>query len=255
MSTEPVADQVEQWMAWLDNEIAKLTRRREALTGVLAAYDSPPPATTGVKMTVTLLEGGGGGGNGGGGTKPKAAKKPKAVHKEPPASTTPPPKHRDRSDRNTGRRPGPKSDKPDYPVIAAEVIRMRATGESVATGLAAKFNVPLSTSKNWVHRCIELGLLPKEEARLKVIEDNTVSDTTEVAYDGPAVAASYLEAVRAGVRPVQNVADHFGVDRTVAADWIRRARDAGLLPPANEPQLPDGERREILNAYKPEALA
>lgn len=181
--------------------------------------------------------------------------KPKVVHREPPASKTPPPKHRDRSDRNTGRRPGPRSDKPDYPVIAAEVIRMRAAGESVATGLAAKFNVPLSTSKNWMHRCIELGLLPKEDARLRVVEDNTVTDAIGVAYDGPAVAASYLEATRAGVRPVQNVADHFGVDRTVAADWIRSARDVGLLPPANEPQLPDGERREILNAYKPEALA
>lgn len=148
-----------------------------------------------------------------------------------------------------GRRPSV-----DYAAVAACMIELRDAGLSVQDGITKKYGVSVSQAKNWMARCREMGLVPKSVAGLKVIEDNTITATTAV-YDGPAVAAAYLEATRAGVRPVQNVADHFGIDRTVAAEWIRLARNSGLLRPANEPQLPDGERREMLNAYKPEALA
>jgi hypothetical protein len=43
------------------------------------------------------------------------------------------------------------------------------------------------------------------------------------------VAAIYAEAVDAGRRPVQAVADAFPTSRSTAEKWIARAREAGIL--------------------------
>lgn len=174
------------------------------------------------------------------------------------------PKPRDRSDRNTGRRPGPVSDKPDYPVIAAEVKRMRIAGEQVGPGLAAKFGVPLSTSKNWMNRCVKLGLLtpltkPAPQAvasagrvatSVSPRNGSSPADDTPVELPpdiGPdLVALTYLQAVRDNRRPIQAVMDAYDCSKPSAVALIARARDAGALPPAGEPQLPEDERRELL---------
>src|SRR5688572_15009869 len=49
-----------------------------------------------------------------------------------------------------------------------------------------------------------------------------------------AVADTYREAGELGLPPTRHVADVFAVPKSRAAQWVTRARDRGLLPPAGD---------------------
>lgn len=122
----------------------------------------------------------------------------------------------------------------------------------IAQLIAKRYGIPPSTAKNWMARCREQGLIKPLTAGLRVVEDNTVDPDQSAAavYDGRAVAEQYLAAIRQNTRPIQSVADLFDIDKQLAAQWVRRARADGELPPAAEPQLPEQERRAMLDATK-----
>lgn len=144
----------------------------------------------------------------------------------------------------------------DYPEIAKHVIELRDSGVAVAPALAKLYKVPESTAKNWMTRCRDLGLVPKLVAALRVVEDHTTSDEpTTAVYDAAKVAEAYREATRTNHRPLQFVADTFGIDRAQATNWVRQARLDGALPSAAEPQLDEVERRRLLDMSKPEPVA
>lgn len=148
--------------------------------------------------------------------------------------------------------PKPATGGRDYVEIAKQIVEFRDAGLPVAPALAQLYSVPLSTSKNWMTRCRDLGLVPPLEANLKVVEDNTVNPGRLPPYDGAAVAAAYLEAIRDNRRPIQAVADTLGIDKATAIQWVRQARLDQQLPPAADPQLPEAERRALLDMSKPE---
>lgn len=164
------------------------------------------------------------------------AAKPKA-----PASTPEP--------KRIGRPPGGQM---DYRAIAADIIALRAAGTPVYPALAKKYGVTESAAKNWPKRCRDLGMLPKDpDLPLKVIEDNTGPDGDPLPFDAATVASVYLDAVRNNRRPIDAVTSTFNIDRLTAISYVDRAREARALPPANEPQLPEDERRALL-APRPE---
>lgn len=134
----------------------------------------------------------------------------------------------------------------NWPEIAAHIIEFRSASVPVAAGLAKLYRVPESTARNWMTRCREQGLVPPLSANLRVVEDNTTPAGHGV-FDPNLVAKAYLDAMRAGRRPVQTVADQFDVTKDVAQEWVGLCRTLGLLPPAGEPQLPEAERRELLD--------
>jgi transposase len=144
----------------------------------------------------------------------------------------------------------------DYLEVAKLIAELRAAGANVQDGIAKHYKVPPSTAKNWMARCREQGLVKPLVAGLRVVEDNTVDETKpDVEYNAEAVAEHYRQAVRQNLRQVQYVADQLKIDRSTAMEWIRRARADGALPPAAEPQLPEDERRAMLDSSKPETVA
>lgn len=213
----------------------------------MAPQPSPPPAKAVVHLAVATANPLG-----------AAAQHPK------PQAVAAPSQPAARAKKKTGPAPSRPSAKPaagragglDYAAIAADIVALRAAGTPVHTALAAKYGVPESTAKNWPGRCRQLGLLSDEPARLRVVEDNTgpaVEDA--IPFDAQLVAETYVGAVRLGKRPVQTVADRFNIERPMAAWYITQAREVGALPPQNEPQLPDAERKALLDEYKPEPVA
>lgn len=150
----------------------------------------------------------------------------------------------------------PSSSKIDYHAIADEIGVLRAAGRPVSAGLAAKFRVPETTTRNWLTKCRTLGLIgDAKDPPMRVVEDDTGPVGDPVQFDAGLVAETYLAAFRANRKPVQAVADRFNIDREGATGFIARARAEGALEPAGSPQLPAAERREILDAYKPEPAA
>jgi transposase-like protein len=150
-----------------------------------------------------------------------------------------------------GRRPAV-----NYVEIAQVMVELRDAGANVHSEIAKRYDVPPSTAKNWMARCREQGLIKPLTAGLRVVEDNTIDpdQSATAVYDGRAVAEQYLTAIRENSRPIQSVADLFDIDKQLAAQWVRRARADGELPPAAEPQLPEQERRAMLDATKPESV-
>lgn len=135
----------------------------------------------------------------------------------------------------------------DYTEVASHIVALRAAGVPVAAGLAKEYGVNVTTTKNWIAKCRQLGLIPKDPSpAIKVIEDNTGPDGDPQPFNATHVAITYREAVRNNQRPVQAVQDRFNVDRTTAVAYIAQARERGALPPQGEPQLPDAERAELL---------
>lgn len=57
------------------------------------------------------------------------------------------------------------------------------------------------------------------------------------------VAAIYLEADAARLAPTVAVADRWGVGRSTASNWIRKARSRGLLPERGPGAIPKGGRK------------
>jgi len=51
-------------------------------------------------------------------------------------------------------------------------------------------------------------------------------------------AGVYLAAVQDGRKPIQALMDRYDVDRSTAKNWPAQLRQAGLLPPADQPQVP-----------------
>jgi hypothetical protein len=144
----------------------------------------------------------------------------------------------------------------DYAAVAADIVALRAAGTPISPVLAAKYRVPESTARNWPARCTKLGLLADEKhTPIRVVEDHTGPDGDPIPFDPALVAETYLGAVRLGRRPVQTVADRFNLSHSMAVAYVAKARRMGALPPANEPQLPDAERRAILDDYKPQAAS
>jgi|GEM_PF-4096958 len=143
----------------------------------------------------------------------------------------------------------------DYVEIARHIVEFRDAGVPVAPALSKMFKVPESTAKNWMSRCREQGLVKPLVANLKVIEDNTIGDQSTAVYNAREVASSYLEAIRTNRRPIQHVADSLGIDKQTALGWVRQARLDGELAPDGEPQLPEEERRRLLDMSKPEPVA
>ena len=54
------------------------------------------------------------------------------------------------------------------------------------------------------------------------------------------IAATYLDAVRNGQRPIQALMERFNVDRDSAKPWPALCRAAGLLPARDQPQIAAG---------------
>ena len=152
--------------------------------------------------------------------------------------------------------PNPVAPKRNWPEIAGHIVEFRDAGVSVTDAIAKLYKVPTSTAKNWMTRCREQGLGKPLVANLKVIEDNTIDDQSTAVYNASEVAGFYLEAIRTNRRPIQFVADSFGIDKAQAVSWVRQARLDGELPATSfEPQLPEPERRAILETQKPEPVA
>lgn len=209
-------------------------------------------------------------------------------------------KHRDRSNRNTGRRPGPAGNTPDYPTIAAFINDLldREPRASITPAVVAHFGVPTTTAKNWMTRCRKLQLIgykgmrgpaPKtrftpapvpvpdvamsseEPEEPDVLDDepdtvDTVDDDNELDEqptsvdlgnlpDPQQIKADYLDAIRAGKRAIETLANDYLCDRAAVMVALNALRAAGELPPVNEPQLPQDERRAILEEYRPEPAA
>lgn len=134
---------------------------------------------------------------------------------------------------NEGRPSGPRGRPPrfEYPTIAAWITEAEAAGTYTTAALAAHFDVPLSTAKNWRSRCLALGLLAAE-----VVVAGPAPAVEEVPLEE--IAATYLEAVSVDRKPIQTLVDRYDIDRTTANQWVTRCREQGLLPPRNEPQIP-----------------
>lgn len=54
---------------------------------------------------------------------------------------------------------------PDYPAIAAVILEARAAGKPVATALVDRFGAPMSTVKNWMGKCRQLGLTDGDQSK------------------------------------------------------------------------------------------
>lgn len=143
----------------------------------------------------------------------------------------------------------------DYPEIARHIIELQTAGKPLQQGIMGLYKVPMSTARQWIRSCREQGLVKPVDANLRVVEDNTIDNSNAGEYVAELVANSYREALRENRRPVQYVADSLNVDKATAIEWVRRARADGALPPAAEPQLPEEERRALLDIPKPEPVA
>lgn len=51
------------------------------------------------------------------------------------------------------------------------------------------------------------------------------------------IAELYLTALRSGRRPIQAIMEKYNVDRESAKAWPALCRDAGFLPPRDQPQF------------------
>lgn len=51
------------------------------------------------------------------------------------------------------------------------------------------------------------------------------------------VAELYITALRTGQRPIQAIMEKYNVDRESAKAWPQLCREAGLLPPRDQPQF------------------
>lgn len=146
--------------------------------------------------------------------------------------------------------------KRDWAEVAARIIEFRDQGVSVQEAIAKLYKVPTSTAKQWMKHCRESGLVKPLVAGLKVLEDNTAIDNSTAVYSAREVATAYLDAIRTNLRPIQHVADSLGIDKSTAVSWVRQARLDGELPATSiEPQLPEEERRKLLDMSKPESIA
>jgi hypothetical protein len=135
----------------------------------------------------------------------------------------------------------------DYTAIATDITELRAAGRPVQSGLMTKHHVPETTVKNWIAKCRQLGLIPKEpSAAVRVIEDNTGPIGNPSPFSAYLVADTYRTAILNNQRPVTAVAERFNLDRVTAIAYIDRARAAGELPPACDPQLTEEQRRALL---------
>ncbi|MEO6124349.1 MAG: hypothetical protein ABIR32_11620 [Ilumatobacteraceae bacterium] len=55
--------------------------------------------------------------------------------------------------------------------------------------------------------------------------------------DLSAIADLYVTALQSGRRPIQAIMEKYNVDRESAKSWPQLCRDAGLLPPRDQPQF------------------
>lgn len=51
------------------------------------------------------------------------------------------------------------------------------------------------------------------------------------------IAELYVTALRTGRRPIQAIMEKYNVDRESAKSWPQLCRDAGFLPPRDQPQF------------------
>lgn len=79
-------------------------------------------------------------------------------------------------------------------------------------------------------------------------EPAEIVDSSAVTEEAIIKAAEYyLDAHRSGRAPVQRVMDELLINRVTAVAVLAACRFRGLLPDRDQPQLPDAERREILD--------
>ena len=66
----------------------------------------------------------------------------------------------------------------------------------------------------------------------------------EMAID--VIAAEYLELIRAGKKPIPELTRKYLCDSKAVSQVLTEAREVGLLPPRDQPQLSDDERAALL---------
>jgi hypothetical protein len=63
------------------------------------------------------------------------------------------------------------------------------------------------------------------------------------------IADLYVTALKTGRRPIQAIMEKYNVDRASAKLWPTLCRDAGLLPPRDQPQfVPDPDDNDGLGS-------
>ena len=138
-------------------------------------------------------------------------------------------------------RPGPKTGKPPLDEIAEVVNAAIRANQPVVEALATRYGKPASTVKNWFAQVRKAGLAvgpsrPIPAPAAPAPKPTPADDETE--HPLADVAATVREAYEVGRRPIQTVIDRFDVDRATAQQLVNAAREAGLLPPRSEPQVP-----------------
>ena len=69
------------------------------------------------------------------------------------------------------------------------------------------------------------------------VVDTNVRPPAKATPDLAAIAAVYIAATRSGRRPIEALMEKFNVDRASAKPWPELCREAGLLPPRDQPQV------------------
>jgi hypothetical protein len=67
--------------------------------------------------------------------------------------------------------------------------------------------------------------------------DTNMRPPAKSVPDLAVIAALYATATRAGQRPIEALMQKFNVDRESAKAWPQLCREAGLLPPRDQPQV------------------
>lgn len=128
--------------------------------------------------------------------------------------------------------------------------------------LMTEFGIQKAQAYKYIERARNEGFdIPKFAGRMVLAKPTVEPAAAEpvaldaTGFDLNQVAAHYLIGVREGRRPIQYVANALGIERDLAQHLVTTARTYALLPPVDQPQLPDAERAEILAGVRYKSTA
>lgn len=124
---------------------------------------------------------------------------------------------------------------------------MREGRSDPAAEIARMNSVSPATARSWVHRARKAGFLGQAKGR-SAGEQLDLRQEQELSQNRK-VARLYAQAVTWGSRsPISDVAQSLDISKAQASRLVRRAREAGLLPPVGEP-VGDPTHKRMLDSW------
>jgi len=135
----------------------------------------------------------------------------------------------------------------DHDRVAEVAIAAYNDGRPIYPAVAAEFNVSVTSASNIIRAARRSGHeIPFGDTGARSTPPPPIEQVHLGHGEITQAVSHYLDALRLGKRPIQYVADQLDRTKPQAQSIINMAREQGLLPPADQPQLPADERAEDL---------